>query len=279
MPLSKRNRRGLIILLLVCLAIALTPRLIIYLFPAEDFKISESDIALFELELENKKESRKYTKSKKYKRNYKRPSSKFDPNSYQVEDWKILGLSQKQSEIIVQFSRRGIYSNEELEKIFVLPPELFALIKDSTFFPARKMTEVKKQKEIAVVNLNSATSEELDKLPGIGQYFADKMIEYRGQLGGYISSNQLLEIWKFDAEKISAIEKYLIIDESQIMKLSINKASTEELNNHPYISYKVGNSIVKMRETHGAFSKVDDIKKSKLIDEELYAKLKPYLKL
>lgn len=44
------------------------------------------------------------------------------------------------------------------------------------------------------ISLNAATAEELEELPGIGPVFAERIVQYRQQHGGFTSVEQLLEI-------------------------------------------------------------------------------------
>lgn len=280
MPLSKRNRRGILIILLIGLLIAYTPRLITYFSDQSDTIISFEELNTIEQNIvKNKTERKDHSRYKKNK--YSSPSSKFDPNDYSKSDWMKLGLSEKQALVVLKFTSRGIRSNDELKRIFVIPEQLYELMIDSVYYKNSVPIHQEKieHEKIIALDLNKASVEELDELPGIGPFYANKIVEHREELGGYINKAQLLEIWKFDNDRLEQIDQFLKIEDGNIRKISINKSNIEELKDHPYLSYKVANSIVNMREVHGSFEKVDDIKRSKLIDEELFNKLKPYLKL
>ena len=82
----------------------------------------------------------KKTKSSKKGKKYFPPKSRFNPNDYSLDDWMALGLSVKQSQSILNFVQRGIYSNSALEKIYVMPTEVYDLIKDSTYYE-KQITE------------------------------------------------------------------------------------------------------------------------------------------
>ncbi|MBL4861717.1 MAG: helix-hairpin-helix domain-containing protein [Crocinitomicaceae bacterium] len=282
MPISKRNRRGLAFVLIIGVIIAYSPRILLAAFDNPMPEISFKEAEKIEHDLSVKKIERQKEKKSHRVRKYKRPERAFDPNGYATEDWKKLGLSDKQSEVIVKFSKRGLTSNADLERIFVLPKALFQLIKDSTVYPEIKITDFENReeeivKEVVILDLNSATKEELIALRGIGNYFAAKIVEHREELGGYSGIHQLLEIWKFDAEKLNQIKENISVDVKKIQKININSANLDELKSHPYIEYKVANSIVKMRAVNGNYVELNEIIRSKLIDQELFNKLKPYL--
>ena len=185
----------------------------------------------------------------------------------------------------MSFSKRGLKSNEDLKKIYVLPNELFNLIKDSTIYPIEKISTkkepdvVENKLEKVIVELNNASNDELIKIKGIGPYFSNKIIDYRDRLGGYIYKEQLLEIWKMDAEKYLRIEPFITVNNKSIRFLKINQIEIDDLKNHPYLDWNQANSIIKMRNQKGAYQKIDEIKESVLITEECFEKIKPYLSL
>ena len=278
MSISKRNRRGVAWLIILCFLIAITPRILTATYAIEKPTISFSEAKKIHLEIKQRKEKTKKSKKNSWVNRFRKPNSKFNPKEYKVDDWMKLGLSQKQSEVVVKFASRGISNESELKKIFVIPDELFFLIKDSVIFSVEGTNKAdisNSKKEIAIVDLNTCNKEELLALPGIGEYFANRIISYRETLGGFNSKNQLLEVWNFDNEKLNKISPYLIVSD-EIKKININSATLDQLKKHPYITYNVANSIVKMR-NQNKFNELSEIKRSKLIDEELYRKIEPYL--
>ena len=285
MDLSKRNRRALFGLVFILLFIAVLPRVVNALYTSEVPRVSFTKLKEAHKELVAIKKEKKKSKKRNSTSKFKKLTQKLDPNEFLLDDWMRMGLSKKQADIVLNFSVRGLKSNDDLKKIFVFPEKLFDLIKDSLVYPVQKDYQLSKdrfeEKPILklVVEINSATQVDLEKIPGIGPYFADKIIEYRIKLGGFVSKNQLLEIWKFDAEKLSSIDKYIILDDSFITKINVNSISFDDLKDHPYFSYKVANSIVKMREVSGSYENVNEIGKSMLINDELLDKLTPYISI
>jgi len=281
MPISKRNRRGLFLLLLLGILVAYMPRILIGYAGEEELEISFEEIVRLEEEIKEHQAIKKVKKKKIREEKFLTPKQAFNPNDYSKKDCMKLGLSEKQAAVVCRFSQRGLSSNEDLENIFVLPKELFNKIKDSTFYPELKQEKpVFEKKVIESVELNSVTREALIDLPGIGAFYADKIISYRENLGGYVSIEQLREIWKFEEYvHLEHLEQFLTVDSRIIERLDLNNSTFEQLKNHPYISYSVANSIVKMRKAHGDYYDLEELLESKLIDRELFEKIRTYLKV
>jgi competence ComEA-like helix-hairpin-helix protein len=94
-----------------------------------------------------------------------------------------------------------------------------------------------------------------------------------------VRKEQLLEVWKMEPQKYEDIERFIEVDSRTIVRININTAVAEELKQHPYISWKIANSIVKLRQQKNQYKALEELKESHLIDEELFEKLKPYLTL
>ena len=162
MPLSKRNRRGLFWLLTVCLLISVTPRILNEVYALEMPEISQEELLSIHNEFVEAEEKREEKHSEGRTVRYTVPPEKFDPNTYSMEDWVSLGMSEKQAEVVVKFAKRKLKSNDDLKRIFVFPVELFDLVKDSTYYPVER-DEWKWEKEdkiIEAVDLNTANQDE-----------------------------------------------------------------------------------------------------------------------
>ena len=285
MPISKRNRRGVLLLSAILLVIIYSPRILAGLTKNKHLKYSIEELDLVEKEVLESRTTKKNSTINSKSSRFVRPKKKFDPNCYTKSEWISLGLSEKQADVVLRFTEHGVDSNDDLQKIFVISDELFELIKDSTYYPSKidRQGELNSKEQLVtidkfIVDLNTATNEELIKLVGIGDYYAEKIIEYRNRLGGYNRPEQLLDLWKFTPEKLEKIKEQIVIS-GNVRKLNINLINYDDLVKHPYITGKIANSIVKMREQRKVYKKMEELLDSKLIDRELFDKLKPYLKI
>lgn len=277
---SKSTFRGALALAVILIVLFVLPDVI------ETFRASEK-IAIKEWDEQTKKAIVTVEKNaKSYRNRYDRvskftvPPSKFDPNTYTLEEWMALGLSQKQAEVVLKFTRYPLKSNNDLKKIVVINEELFNLIKDSTVYASNTKSEkedfTRAIKQSVILDVNVATVEELQQIKGIGPFFAKQIVKRRTELGGFHDLNQLLEIWKMDEEKLGQWKPSLYAS-NQLKKININKATAEELQAHPYISWNLANSIVKLRLQNGNFKRIEDVKKSVLMTESIFEQLKWYL--
>ena len=282
--ISKRSKRGLLVLILASLGLIFFPRVYMFFQKEEALVINSEQIAEFE-RTHKKFEKRNYSNYYSKKKKYKAPASKFNPNTYTLSDWMNLGLSEKQSVVVLKFTARGIYTEEDLKRIFVIPDILFELIRDSVIYPerlqnTRNQESFKKQvKQITLINLNTADTTEFMKIYGIGGFYAKQIIRYREKLGGYFTKEQLLEVWKMTPETYDKIKDHVFISEKDVKRININSVTIEELKVHPYLKWNQANSIVKMRMQRNGFKNIEELKESVLIDTETYEKLFPYLSL
>lgn len=133
-----------------------------------------------------------------------------------------------------------------------------------------------KLKQGETVELNKADTSELKKIPGIGSGYANKIVKYRNLLGGYVNIDQLKEVWGIDDTLFEKITPYITI-EPEAIRIKINSTTFQELNKHPYITYKQAKVIIDIRERKG---KIESMNRLSLLEEFIDAdinRLTPYL--
>ena len=69
------------------------------------------------------------------------------------------------------------------------------------------------------------------------------------------------------------------IEVDSLRRMNINDCSIKDLSSHPYISYKLAKLMVKYREHHGEYLRLEELKKIPLIDDQLFRKIVVYLEL
>ena len=237
----------------------------------------------------------------------------FDPNTLDQTGWVNLGLSPNQAKSIVKYVDKGgkFTRTEDLKKMYTISPEKYlelapfvrilsgvqntANIVDRQTSPlightdplrgntnnAKNTTIGSRQdspkKAVVIVEINQADSAALDEIRGIGPAFALRIINYRERIGGFVTKEQLMEVFGLDSLKYAEIKHQITVDASSIKKININTATADQFKNHPYLRFKQINAIVQYRKQHGNFSALSDLAKVIIVPPETIARLAPYL--
>lgn len=140
---------------------------------------------------------------------------------------------------------------------------------DGMFYPS-------KLKAGETISLNASDTMALRRVPGIGPYFARKIARYRTRLGGFVSRDQLLEIQDFPE---SALPYFAVESDaaSSVRRININTATSEELRQHPYISFLMARQIMDYRRLRGKVTDLDDFRLLPTFTEDVIRKLRPYI--
>ncbi len=123
------------------------------------------------------------------------------------------------------------------------------------------------------VELNGSDTATLKRIPGIGPYYARKIVSYRQRLGGFASLSQLEEIDGLP----EGMADYLTLDEAAVRKIDVNHATKRALLAHPYIGVYRAQPIWEYRHNHGSLRSLDDLRKLQGFTEEDIKRLAPYL--
>lgn len=161
----------------------------------------------------------------------------FDPNNVSVTDLQRLGFSEKQALSIDAYRKKGgrFRRPSDFAKSYVVADSVFSRLEPYIRIPR--------------VDINAADSAAFDALPGIGAYYASKMVEYRRRLQGYSYPEQLMDLKNFDEERFRGLADLITVGKAE--PYALWTLPPEQLAGHPYIgSRAIARSIVLFRENH-----------------------------
>jgi competence protein ComEA len=213
----------------------------------------------------------------------------FDPNSATSDELKSLGFSEKLATRIINYRTKGgkfriktdlmkLYGMDSLlyEKLapYIQLPEQFEKPK----FEKKEFADRKPKEKPQKFNLNESDTIQLEKIYGIGPALAKRIVKYRDKLGGFVSQDQLKEVYGLDTAVVKKItEASYLSDPPGVKKINLNTADEKILATHPYFGRKIASAIVAYRFQHGNFKSVDDLSKIPLIDKNNLGRVLPYV--
>jgi DNA uptake protein ComE-like DNA-binding protein len=201
----------------------------------------------------------------------------FNPNF--ITDFKGYKLGMKVDEIdkLLAYRKQGKFANsaEEFQKVTGISDSLLNVISPyfkfpdwvnnksqthySNSYPKSNWEEYPKKEVMKILDINQATKEDLMKVFGIGEATSDRILNQKEVLGGFVSMDQMNEIWGLSPEVIVNLQKYFRINSlPKVKKININKASIKELGQFPYFKYPISKNIVTYRSMNGDI-KIEDL--------------------
>lgn len=288
---SRKEKNGIVLILILNLLIYFWPDINDYFSNQKtqavlieklpELKVENNGEAYESISTENRFANKSNTKEKINVHLFE-----FDPNKCSKNEWMRLGVKEKTAETIMNYvSKGGMFkSPEDLKKIWGLSPgqvkELMPFVKiiSASKFGNKKKYSVHVQttNSNTFIDLNTADSSLLESLPGIGPTLAGRVIKYRNKLGGFYHIEQLKEVWGLPDSILNKLKEKTIISDI-VLKIDVNTADFFMLKSHPYIGYKLANTIINYRNHHGNFKSLEDIQKIILIDQKIFNRLSHYL--
>lgn len=165
-------------------------------------------------------------------------SFRFNPNDISVEGLQRLGFSEAQARAIDNYRIKGgrFSRKSDFAKSFVVSDSIYRRLEPYI--------------DIPLTDLNAADSAAFDALPGIGGYFASKMVEYRTALGGYSYKEQLMDIYRFDKDRFDALKDLVEVCPEHCRPYRLWSLPEDSLRIHPYIGPYSARGVVVYRENN-----------------------------
>ncbi|MGR6087485.1 MAG: ComEA family DNA-binding protein [Arcticibacter sp.] len=276
--LTTRERRGaelLMIVLLLFVGAILAQRVYHNAYPPEFEPLIIEQLEL----LENKADSiNRNSNAESENVSAQSKLFPFDPNTISKDQWKELGLSEKQSAAILKFVEKGgrFRKAEDLKRMYVIGQDDYNRLAPYVVInhAENNSTITKPTSNSLVLEINSADTIALCKLKGIGAGRARMIVRYRESMGGFVKLSQLLEVYSIDSSLYAELLPHLTLDPNLIRPLRINSDSIY----HPYLNQKIAKVVVNYRKQHGPFQSIDDLRQVRAIDVPTLERLAPYLR-
>jgi len=210
-----------------------------------------------------------------------------------------LGMNIKEIDKLHAFRKKGKYINsvKQFQEVTGISDSLLSVISPYFKFPdwvvkkqSRKNSRTiesensssnPKEKVFpdSKIDLNLATSEQLQKIRGIGAKLAERILKYRKVLHGYSFDNQLYEVWYLDKEVADKVmEHFTVYTKPTINKINVNTATFKQVLHLPYIDYKLTKKIFNLRDELAEIQSLEELKKIDSFPIDKFDRISLYLK-
>lgn len=215
----------------------------------------------------------------------------FDPNQVTGSQLDSLGLPAFLSERLIKYRNAGgkFIVKKDLLKIFGMSTELYLKLEPFIRLP-QSFPAVSAEDETSATSMphseisperfdiNVADSLSLISIEGIGPVLAGRIIRYRSALGGFISPEQLDEIYGLKNPALENLKNHSYVQDGYSpAKIKINFAGWAELARHPYVGRGLANDIINYREARGPYLSPDDIRKISGINDSTLLRMGNYI--
>lgn len=212
----------------------------------------------------------------------------FNPNF--ITDFKAytLGMTPKQLDALKTFREGGnwIRSAAEFQKVTGVDEQWLDSISVYFKFPNWVTSPIKTKsfKKDAVLSfqqktdLNTATSEALQKVYGIGPALSERILKYRSKLGGFTDDVQLYFVYGLDATVVDKLlDQFTVKTPKEIARININKASAADIATIPGISFSLAKDIWEFVRLRDGLHDLNELTKFEAITARKLALIQLYL--
>jgi competence ComEA-like helix-hairpin-helix protein len=211
----------------------------------------------------------------------------FDPNVLDSTGFVALGLKPYVASNILKYRRKGgkFHDKESLSRVYGIPEEKYRELEPYISLSSGNLrtadvnvTHDDKNKTVTIVELNSADTARLMQVKGIGRGYARSIVRFRQQTGGFISVEQLREIYGMTPENFERIKSFCTVNQDLVSQININTASVDKLRAHPYLNFYQARQIYELRRKKGKLTGLADLRDLSELNDSVLVKIMPYLK-
>lgn len=314
---SRVEARGFVLLLLLLLGVAVLPALLRpadpeYLPAADQQQLNSwaKDLSA-RLAITDSVERQRYAnrsnfgaeRASRYPQVAQVKLAPFDPNGLSAIDWEARGVPHFVAGRIVNYGQKagGFRAKAQVQRVYGLPDSVYQRLAPfmqlpdelpgrqdyaarngaSPFAANAANRPVRKPAHLQPFDLNKADTTQLQQIKGIGRGRAKWIVIRRNELGGYVDEAQLADVFVLrDApDLVDSLRKYTFVTPGYTPQtVNINTATFDELWQHPYVGKPLARLIVAFRKQHGPYKTPEDLRQIKILKEESFAKLRPYVR-
>ncbi|MCL1936341.1 MAG: S8 family serine peptidase [Defluviitaleaceae bacterium] len=131
-----------------------------------------------------------------------------------------------------------------------------------------------------LININTASLEQLLTLPGIGITLANRIIEHRNTYGLFNTTEDLMNVHGIALMRYLGVASLITVDETlniPNVRINLNTANSSQLQRLPGIGNVLANRIIAYRNTHGLFNTTNEITNVSGIGIHTYIKISNFI--
>ncbi|MEO8534566.1 MAG: helix-hairpin-helix domain-containing protein [Flavobacterium sp.] len=273
---TKQQRIGIFMLFSIIVVLQTIYFFVNFTSPEEYFPEKEKWLSL-QIEIDSLKNEKYNSKPQVYL---------FNPNF--ISDYKgyKLGMSVEEIDRLMAFRKENKYVNsaQQFQQVTKISDSLLKAIsplfkfpewiankkepsnnkKDYKGYENYKNKPFNKKEKIPLIDINKATQEDLVKIFGVGESLSLRILKQKEILGGFVSMEQLNEVWGLSPEVLFELNTHFrIYSLPDFKKIPINEASLKELSQFTYFRYGLAKQIITYRSMNGDFKNIEDLAKIK----------------
>ena len=212
----------------------------------------------------------------------------FNPNF--ISDYKAytLGLTAAQFDRLSRYRSKNKWINslKDFKVVTKASDSLMAIIGPLFKFPdwvVKSSSSPQKTSSLALsykdkIDLNVATSAQLQQVRGIGPALSARIISYKDKLGGFSADKQLLSVWGLSERVVAnVLAAFTVKTPKQIHQISVNTASASDIATISGISYDLAKQIWEFRVLRQKIVSLSELQKIEGMTASKYALIELYL--